>query len=239
MYVRRGAKAVEMALKPFVDYARAAVLLHERGYLNTKRNHGSQNTDISTPLNNTRHTLSLPASASMSGTPPNDQRKPLIFIGTEDPSVLAEAIKWGKKNDWQVSRFLSFTCPFLPFCCSPSLATSPALSLSHSLSTTPAVPLSLLLLLSLFLYFSCFFSLSSSQLCRPDCIHQPCGPWVTWCTLRYPVRTERRGAPPTRWGSVQSLDCRTHINLSDLINLLINEIHTLICITDSLCVFSL
>jgi hypothetical protein len=133
---------VEMALKPFQDYARAAVLLHERGYLNTKRNHGSQNTDISTPLNNTRHTLSLPASVSVSGTPPNDQRKPLIFIGTEDPAVLAEAIKWGKKNDWQVSRLLSFTCPFLPFCCSPSLATSPALSLSHSLSTTPALSLS-------------------------------------------------------------------------------------------------
>jgi hypothetical protein len=132
---------VEMALKPFQDYARAAVLLHERGYLNTKRNHGSQNTDIRTPLNNTRRTLSLPASMSVSGTPPNDQRKPLIFIGTEDPAVLAEAIKWGKKNDWQVSRFLSFACPFLPFCCSPSLATTPALSLSHSLSTTHALPL--------------------------------------------------------------------------------------------------
>jgi hypothetical protein len=90
MYVRRGAKAAEMALKPFKDYANAAVLLHERGYLNTKK---------SQALNNTSHTISLPVSA----TPPNDQRKPLIFIGTEDPSVLKEAIKWGKKNDWQVS----------------------------------------------------------------------------------------------------------------------------------------
>jgi hypothetical protein len=128
MYVRRGAKAVEMALKPFKDYADAAVLLHERGYFNThKRIQESPNRALNTSLNNTRKSLSisipvsLSTSTSSTSAPPNDQRKPLIFIGTEDPSVLGEAIAWGKKNDWQVCLFLSFACPS---CCCDCRCTS-------------------------------------------------------------------------------------------------------------------
>ena len=173
MYVRRGAKGVEMALKPFKDYADAALILSKNGLMNvsTSINSNRSNStdtnsstyeDISSKesesfnLNNnnvhddTAHkedsvtalaqlpsspisplsSSSLSSSYSSSSPPPPSLSsspssppllspppssshapnriheialKPIIFLGTEDPEVIDEALEWGHRNHWQAS----------------------------------------------------------------------------------------------------------------------------------------
>ena len=80
MYVRRADKSKEMKLPPFSRFSDAAELLWEGGYMNISNTHtGTRN-------------------ASQEGT----RGKPVIFVGTEDSSVLKEAMLWGKKKGYQV-----------------------------------------------------------------------------------------------------------------------------------------
>jgi hypothetical protein len=133
MYVRRGAKGVEMALKPFQDYADAAVLLSQSGLMGVtvNPNRSSTNTTSSSTYvsnwsnvhNSTAHlrsrslalktsssSLPITSSSSSSSSPSLTQKpvnekslKPIIFLGTEEPSVIVEALEWGRNNSWEVS----------------------------------------------------------------------------------------------------------------------------------------
>lgn len=130
MYVRRGAKGVEMALKPFQDYADAAVLLAQSGLMGVtvSPNRSSTNTSSSSTYasnksdvhNSTAHlrsrslavktsSSSLPITSSSSSPSLTQKRvndkslKPIIFLGTEEPSVIVEALEWGRNNSWEVS----------------------------------------------------------------------------------------------------------------------------------------
>ena len=131
MYVRRGAKGVEMALKPFQDYADAAVLLSQSGLMGVTANPNRSSTNTSSSStyvsngsnvhNSTAHLrsrlLALPMTTSSSSTSSsssyspsltqkrvNDKSlKPIIFLGTEEPSVIVEALEWGRNNSWEVS----------------------------------------------------------------------------------------------------------------------------------------
>ena len=80
MYVRRADKAKEMKLLPFSRFSDAAEMLWEAGYMN--------NSNAQTGSDN----------VTSQGT----RGKPVIFIGTEDSSVLREAMLWGKKKGYQV-----------------------------------------------------------------------------------------------------------------------------------------
>ena len=80
MYVRRADKSKEMKLLPFSRFSDAAEMLWEAGYMN--------NSNAQTGSDN----------VTSQGT----RGKPVIFIGTEDSSVLREAMLWGKKKGYQV-----------------------------------------------------------------------------------------------------------------------------------------
>ena len=135
MYVRRGAKGIEMALKPFLDYASAALILSKNGLMNvtgesnrntntnttsTASTHVNMNSEepenfnATTASNNSAHKhISVAAfrqssSSSSSSSHAQDRLnervlKPVIFLGTEDPAVIDEALVWGRDNVWQAS----------------------------------------------------------------------------------------------------------------------------------------
>ena len=156
MYVRRGAKGVEMTLKPFKDYADAALILSKNGLMNMTtsiNSNRSRSTDISSSAyvnmkseesesfnfdNDNGHDgtlhkqdiatiLEQPSSSSSSSSPPPPPPppqslpsshalnriheialRPIIFLGTEDPEVIDEALEWGRKNHWQVTDMILY-----------------------------------------------------------------------------------------------------------------------------------
>lgn len=76
MYVRHGDKHAEMKLLPWIQYANAAQILWDSGVVH-KRVSG----------------LPSPYRPTKNGT---------IFLGTEDPIVISEAIEWGQKFGWKI-----------------------------------------------------------------------------------------------------------------------------------------
>ena len=87
MYVRRADKNTEMQLVDFSKYAEAVEIIVKNGFLNhTKYENKNRNQTIN--------------EAELG--PTDSRRKPLIFIGTEEPSVLKEALAWGEKEGYQV-----------------------------------------------------------------------------------------------------------------------------------------
>lgn len=76
IYVRHGDKYAEMPLIPWIQYANAAQTLWDSGAVHAR---------ISG--------LPSPYRPSKNGT---------IFLGTEDPFVISEAIEWGHKHGWKV-----------------------------------------------------------------------------------------------------------------------------------------
>ena len=87
VYVRRADKHTEMKLVDFSKYAEAVEVIIKNGFLNnTKYENKNKNETIN----------------EKDLGPEDSRRKPLIFIGTEDPSVLKEALAWGEKEGFQV-----------------------------------------------------------------------------------------------------------------------------------------
>ena len=97
IYVRRADKGSEMRLVSFAEYAAAAELLWEGGYMNNSM----RNNDI----------------GSINSSSSNTSSRPLIFIGTEDTAVLEEAEEWGKRKGYQVinNDYYYYYC--FPLCC--------------------------------------------------------------------------------------------------------------------------
>lgn len=78
VYVRHGDKRLEMPLVPWIQYANAAQQLWDSGVVHRR----IQRSDTHSPYRPTRN-----------GT---------IFVGTEDPVVIDEAVEWGKRHGWKV-----------------------------------------------------------------------------------------------------------------------------------------
>lgn len=82
MYVRHGDKGAEMKLVPLSQYLEAAQSLWDQGLAHTRYRQKVTDTNPGKPFHPTRN-----------GT---------IFIGTEDPQVIVDAVEWGRVNGWKI-----------------------------------------------------------------------------------------------------------------------------------------
>ena len=111
MYVRRADKSKEMKLPPFSRFSDAAELLWEGGYMNKSDFRGtnikmSMSTDMNMNISmnpNDEGDTNRNGNGNGGRSSVGSRSKPVIFIGTEDTSVLKEAMEWGKKKGYQVS----------------------------------------------------------------------------------------------------------------------------------------
>lgn len=94
MYVRHGDKHVEMKLLPFQSYANAAKEIHVRKSLVNYFNSSTFLDSNTMKSNNKNIDRNESVASQYFGT---------IFVGTEDPDVIRDAISWGSKVNWTVS----------------------------------------------------------------------------------------------------------------------------------------
>jgi hypothetical protein len=96
MYVRHGDKSAEMKLVPLSQYLEAAQFMWNQGIVHARligTHHHKGASDSSSS------SISI---SSREGKVFHPSKNGTIFIGTEDPQVIVDAVEWGRVNGWKI-----------------------------------------------------------------------------------------------------------------------------------------